>query len=178
MGVLMRVLKEWVTWLSFIKTRYQCIYQYSWALEIPYSNVCNRNEPGNFPITNINLNLLINNSHDPSMYTLSMYIIQVKPLAGQKYTKNFIEKTPGLRVRTCWIALTWHSGIKTKFQTIYIMISKIIWKEEMLHFIGEINQKLCKKSIFAWYLNHYNFPTFLTLLGIWFTIINDLVYNH
>ena len=47
------VLKERVTWLTFEKTQCQCLilYQYGWALEFPYSNICRTNGPGNFLIT-------------------------------------------------------------------------------------------------------------------------------
>ena len=50
---------------------------YSWAQEFTNSNVCRTNGPGNFLITkkcsanNSSMDLLIKNSHWPSMYTLS-----------------------------------------------------------------------------------------------------------
>ena len=49
--------------------------QYDWALELPYFNVCITKGPyyqKNFG--NPFIDLLIRNLHDPTMYTLSMFV--------------------------------------------------------------------------------------------------------
>ena len=52
--------------------------QYSWALEFYYFNICTTNGTGNFLkkkylAKNLSIDLIIGNSHDPSMYNLYMY---------------------------------------------------------------------------------------------------------
>ena len=75
----LRVSKEWVTWPTFMRTRYQWVipYQYSWALEflqyLQYGWA--RKFPDNIKCTanNSSIDFLISNAYDPSIYTLSMY---------------------------------------------------------------------------------------------------------
>ena len=68
--VYMHILKELVTRLSLIKTRYRCIILYQYGLVLA---------PGiswikNFSSNNLAIDLLKSNWHDPSMYTLSMMV--------------------------------------------------------------------------------------------------------
>ena len=55
--------------------------QYGWALEFPFSHVWGMNGPRNGLIlrnclaNNFDINLLISNSHNTSIYTLSMVIV-------------------------------------------------------------------------------------------------------
>ena len=78
-GVCLRVSKEWVMWLTFInRTNRSSAYavclgsgisqlgclRYDWAYEFPDYKKCSTN--------NLSIDILISNSHGPSMYTLSI----------------------------------------------------------------------------------------------------------